>query len=117
MSMSRKPRAAAAIVAVGIALCFAFAGGAAAQTDADKGAKSRRAAATTQARPQARTRIRVYPAYPRRYELSRFPPPDPSEYRFPGPNAVRECVAWLAPQYRSSGTVIVPHTRCWWQRG
>jgi hypothetical protein len=34
-----------------------------------------------------------------------------------GPNAVRQCVAWLAPQYRPSGTVIVPMTRCWWTHG
>lgn len=32
----------------------------------------------------------------------------------PGPNAKRHCRAWLAKQYRVSGTVIVPQMRCWW---
>jgi hypothetical protein len=34
----------------------------------------------------------------------------------PGPNAVRQCRAWLAPEYRPSGTVIVPRMHCWWER-
>jgi hypothetical protein len=29
-------------------------------------------------------------------------------------NVVRECRAWLAPERRPSGTVIVQHMRCWW---
>jgi hypothetical protein len=62
-------------------------------------AKARPAAAGQKAR--ARTRIRVIP-YRRDY---------------PGPNAVRQCTAWLAPEYRPSGTVIVPHLQCWWERG
>jgi hypothetical protein len=36
---------------------------------------------------------------------------------YPGPDAVRQCTAWLAPEYRPSGTVIVPKMRCWWERG
>ena len=32
-----------------------------------------------------------------------------------GPNAKRHCRAWLAQEYRVSGTVIVPRQRCWWQ--
>jgi hypothetical protein len=43
-------------------------------------------------------RIRVHPSYP-------------------GPDAVRQCTAWLAPEYRLSGTVIVPKMHCWWERG
>jgi len=31
------------------------------------------------------------------------------------PNAKRYCQAWLAKEYRVSGTVIVPRMRCWWQ--
>jgi hypothetical protein len=34
-----------------------------------------------------------------------------------GPDAVRQCQSWLAPEYRPSGTVIVPKMRCWWERG
>ena len=33
----------------------------------------------------------------------------------PGPDATRICRSQLVIEYRASGTVIVPHTRCWWQ--
>jgi hypothetical protein len=36
---------------------------------------------------------------------------------FPGPGYVRDCVAWLEPEARPSGTVIVPRQRCSWVRG
>jgi len=32
----------------------------------------------------------------------------------PGPNSKRHCQAWLAKEYRVSGTVIVPRMQCWW---
>ncbi len=51
------------------------------------------------ARPPAR--IRVHP-------LAQFAP---------GPDAVRQCSFRLAPEYRPSGTVIVPQMHCWWERG
>jgi hypothetical protein len=57
-----------------------------------------------------RPRLRIYP----RYELE----PDGVYPRYyPGPNAVRECIATYAPEYRPSGTVIVPHMSCHWRRG
>jgi hypothetical protein len=31
------------------------------------------------------------------------------------PNAVRQCRAWLAREYRVSGPVIVPQMYCWWE--
>ncbi|HZP71419.1 MAG TPA: hypothetical protein VFB29_15895 [Pseudolabrys sp.] len=34
---------------------------------------------------------------------------------YPGPNAKRQCYAWLAQEYRVSGPVIVPQMRCWWE--
>jgi hypothetical protein len=34
---------------------------------------------------------------------------------YPGPNAKRQCRAWLAQEYRVSGPVIVPQMRCWWE--
>jgi hypothetical protein len=34
---------------------------------------------------------------------------------YPGPNARRQCRAWLAQEYRVSGPVIVPQMRCWWE--
>jgi hypothetical protein len=34
-----------------------------------------------------------------------------------GPDSVRQCVSWLATEYRPSGTVIVPRMRCWWEHG
>lgn len=33
---------------------------------------------------------------------------------YPGPNAVRICNAHYEPEYRPSGTVIVPRMRCYW---
>jgi hypothetical protein len=36
----------------------------------------------------------------------------------PGPQPYhRDCVSWLQPEYRPSGTVIVPQLRCRWVRG
>jgi hypothetical protein len=32
-----------------------------------------------------------------------------------GPNAKRYCRSRLVQEFRVSGTVIVPHTTCWWQ--
>lgn len=32
-----------------------------------------------------------------------------------GPNAVRQCRAWLAQEARPSGTVVVPRQQCWWE--
>jgi hypothetical protein len=61
-----------------------------------------------------RTRIRVTPLYPYRRESLPYPPPYDIEY--PGPGFVRQCTSWLAPEHRPSGTVIVPHSRCWWER-
>jgi hypothetical protein len=51
-------------------------------------------------RPHPHPRIRVHPL---------------AEY--PGPDAVRQCAAWLAIEHRPSGTVIVPRQHCWWERG
>jgi hypothetical protein len=41
----------------------------------------------------------------------------PLAQSYPGPDAVRQCTAWLAPEFRPSGTVIVPKMHCWWERG
>jgi hypothetical protein len=35
---------------------------------------------------------------------------------FPGEFAVRDCTARLVPEYRPSGTVIVPRTNCFWRQ-
>jgi hypothetical protein len=32
-----------------------------------------------------------------------------------GRNSVRQCRAQLVKEYRVSGTVVVPHMRCWWE--
>lgn len=34
---------------------------------------------------------------------------------YPGPDAKRHCVSWLAREYRVSGPVITPQMRCWWR--
>jgi hypothetical protein len=67
---------------------------------------------------RATTRIIVRPPspignYP--YEFNVFPRPEP--YDWPGPGHVRDCVGWLEPEARLSGTVIVPRRRCVWVRG
>jgi hypothetical protein len=64
---------------------------------------------------RAPVRVRVQRAYPYYRDASEFPRADDISY--PGPNAVRQCTSWLAQEYRPSGTVIVPHMRCWWERG
>ena len=60
-------------------------------------------------------RITVRPILRERLDSTEFPRSDYLGY--PGPNAVRQCVSWLQPEYRLSGTVITPQMRCWWQRG
>jgi hypothetical protein len=35
---------------------------------------------------------------------------------YPGPDALRVCDAAYVPEYRPSGTVIVPHMICRWRR-
>ena len=64
---------------------------------------------------RARTRVRVTPRCP--YRTESVPYPVPAECDFPGPGFVRQCAAKLVQEYRPSGTVIVPVTRCWWERG
>jgi hypothetical protein len=36
-------------------------------------------------------------------------------HSYPGPNAKRYCVSWLAKENRPSGPVITPQMRCWWR--
>ncbi len=39
----------------------------------------------------------------------------PRHHRRLSPSATRHCTAWLAKEYRPSGTVITPQMRCWWE--
>jgi hypothetical protein len=64
---------------------------------------------------RAPTRIIVRPLFRERLDSTEFPRSDNLGY--PGPNAVRQCVSWLQPEYRPSGTVVTPQMRCRWQRG
>ncbi|MBX9778273.1 MAG: hypothetical protein K2Y71_28145 [Xanthobacteraceae bacterium] len=64
---------------------------------------------------RAPTRIIVRPVLRERLDSTEFPRSDYLGY--PGPNAVRQCVSWLQPEYRPGGTVVTPQMRCWWQRG
>jgi hypothetical protein len=110
--------AAAIAVLAGMLGDPAVAGPASAKADGAATAQSRALAAHAQTQPKskrARTRIRVYRAYPYRLESTPYPTPYPYEY--PGPGAVRQCSAQLVPENRPSGTVIVPRTQCWWERG
>jgi hypothetical protein len=83
------------------------------------GSKNSPAVATefsAQSRPvRPRTRIRVTPAYPYRTFSTDYPVP--YKYEYPGPGFVRQCASWLRPEYRLSGTVIVPKMQCWWEPG
>src|SRR5262245_79759 len=67
------------------------------------------------AQQRAPTRIIVRPILRNRHDATEFPRSDNLGY--PGPNAVRQCVSWLATEHRLSGTVVTPQMRCWWQRG
>jgi hypothetical protein len=104
--------------ALGIALvlaAFALGGTAPAQA-AERAIRDADLSAYAQAQPKrARTRIRVTPRCPYRTQTVDYPVQYECDY--PGPGYVRECVAQLVQEYRPSGTVIVPVTHCWWQRG
>jgi len=90
MTVTRK----AGLAAAGVLMLLAAVPAAAAPRD--QGVASR--AGATDLSAQRRTRIIVRP---RRTVL--------------GPNAVRQCRAWLAQEFRPSGTVIVPRQQCWWE--
>ena len=64
---------------------------------------------------RAPTRIIVRPILRNRHDATEFPRSD--YFGFPGRNAVRQCVSWLATEHRLSGTVVTPQMRCWWQPG
>jgi hypothetical protein len=88
-------------------------------------ARARSAVAATisdvsaQNRRQRRTNLRIIvrpPAVgPPRFGFDEFPRAYP--YDWPGPGFVRDCVGWLEPEWRPSGTVIVPRRRCAWVPG
>lgn len=78
-------------------------------------AAQKKAAAPKRQVARAPTRIIVRPSLRNRGDATEFPRADNLGY--PGPNAVRQCVAWLATEHRPSGTVVVPRRRCWWARG
>lgn len=84
----------AAMASVGFFLTAA--GVAAAPAPTSDSAQATELSSQRRSRP-ARTRVRVY-----------------APYTYPGPNAVRHCTSWLEPEWRPSGTVIVPRMRCWW---
>jgi hypothetical protein len=100
---------------LGAALIGMIAGSADAESgDRAKSGWSARAQAVSKAN-RPRTRIRVAPRYPYRTYSTTYPVP--YKYEYPGPGFVRQCTAWLAPENRPSGPVIVPRMRCWWQPG
>ena len=66
-------------------------------------------------RANLRIIVRPPPAVGRSPYFDEFPRPYP--YDWPGPGFVRDCVGWLEPEGRPSGTVIVPRRRCAWVPG
>jgi len=98
---------------VAAALVLGLAGGVQAQTfDRDRGV---RPVPKQKVQKRAPTRIIVRPILRERLDSTEFPRSDNLGY--PGRNAVRQCVSWLATEHRPSGTVVTPQMRCWWQRG
>jgi hypothetical protein len=82
------------------------------------------AAAPSPARADDATRLpRATPAAPAATDISaqRRRPPTRLRVtprgRYLPPTAQRACEAWYAPEYRPSGTVIVPRMRCRWVNG
>ena len=51
---------------------------------------------------------------PRQPAADPYPKPGAAS---PGPGFVRDCVGWLEPEDRPSGTVIVPRQSCGWVCG
>jgi hypothetical protein len=93
---------------------FLFAAGAGAQTVSPRTqlAQAGPSAAEPATQPVQRPprRLRIYPRY-------QAEPDDVYPRYYPGPNAVRVCNATYVPEYRPSGTVIVPRMSCVWRRG
>jgi hypothetical protein len=110
-----KGRIAALVAAIGLA------GASPGQAvGASVAASARAAPAPSDFSAQRRTRpLRVYPAAgPVRRAATRIDVyPRPYLYEYPGPNAKRDCVSWLEPEWRPTGTVIVPRLRCRWVPG
>ena len=109
--------------AVAIASLWLLAPGGAVDAFEARGAPSATAAAVTdvsaQSRRQRRANLRIIVRPPRggptAFGFDVFPRAYP--YDWPGPGFVRDCVGWLEPEWRLSGTVIVPRRRCAWVRG
>jgi hypothetical protein len=68
-------------------------------------------AAVTDMSAQRRRPLRRVPIYSQEWAPSVYP-----RYN-PGPNAVRDCTAHYAQEYRPSGTVITPRMNCYWRPG
>jgi hypothetical protein len=56
-------------------------------------------------------RVPIYPPREGAPEQGIYP------HYYPGPNAVRDCVANYVQEARPSGTVIVPRMHCYWRQG
>jgi hypothetical protein len=95
--MAKTASLVAAMASVGFFLTVA--GAAAAPALASDAAQATELSSQRRSRP-VRTRVRVF-----------------APYTYPGPRAVRHCTSWLEPEWRPSGTVIVPRMRCWWVSG
>lgn len=86
-----------------IGLMFAFSAGAQTPASAEPSVCNNESSANCSAELAAQKKRPRVTIYPRRV--------------YPGPNAKRQCHAWLAQEYRVSGPVIVPQMRCWWEQG
>jgi hypothetical protein len=103
------------IVAVAVLTAFAgiwLAGTTAQAQTPPSGIKLAQAAADNEGQPRQRPtrRLRIYPR-------NQGEPDGVYPRYFPGRNAVRDCTATYAQEYRPSGTVIVPRMNCYWRPG
>jgi hypothetical protein len=99
-------------VSVAMAATFSLLAARAEAQTTQQGMRTAQAGIEEPLAPPARPpkRLRIYPRY-------QAEPDDVYPRYYPGPNAVRVCNATYAPEYRPSGTVIVPHMTCVWRRG
>lgn len=114
--MDAKPIWVGVMKRIGVAailVAFVFVAWPAERAAAQSASRSFAQAAPEDARPARRvyrspSRLRVTPYYQEQGVIPHY---------YPGPNAVRVCNAHYVPEYRPSGTVIVPRMSCYWTRG
>jgi hypothetical protein len=110
MNLIRSPRCRVSRAALATLLALGLAGTGFAPVSFAAGSEATPANAAA-AKATSRAQPRRDRRGPARVRVNRLPQAQP------GPDSVRQCTAWLAQEYRPSGTVVVPLMRCWWEPG